>query len=53
MCSGSLIYLLDLGEVTEEVTGEFACQLPTSFWTFITSQVWKESGGEQFNKPLP
>jgi hypothetical protein len=30
MCSGSLIYLLDLGEVTEEVAGEFVnCQLPS------------------------
>jgi translation initiation factor 6 (eIF-6) len=29
-----LIYLLDLGEVTEEVTGARTCQLPTSFWAF-------------------
>jgi hypothetical protein len=32
MCSSSLIYLLDLGEVTEEVTG--ALVKLTSFWTF-------------------
>jgi hypothetical protein len=34
MCKGSLIYLLDLGEVMEEVTGGLY-PLPTSFWTFI------------------
>jgi hypothetical protein len=34
MYSGSLIYLLHLGEVTEEVMGGATSQLPTSFWTF-------------------
>jgi hypothetical protein len=34
MCSSSLIYLLNLGEVTEKVTGALGCQLLTSFWTF-------------------
>jgi hypothetical protein len=30
MCSSSLVYLLDLGEVMEEVTGGFViCQLPS------------------------
>jgi hypothetical protein len=34
MCSSSLIYLLDLEEVTEEVSYGRTSQLPTSFWTF-------------------
>jgi hypothetical protein len=35
MCSGSLVYLLDLGEVMEKVRrGLVDCQLVASFWTF-------------------
>jgi hypothetical protein len=48
MCSGSLIYLLDLEEVTEIMGRLVNCNFLLDF-----HQVWKESGGEQANWPLP
>jgi hypothetical protein len=50
MCSGHLIYLLDLWGDMERGGYRRTSQLPTSFWTFM-HQVW--NGGELVNWPLP
>jgi hypothetical protein len=34
MCSSSLVYLLDLGEVSKEEVTRGLVNCPTSFWTF-------------------
>jgi hypothetical protein len=52
MCSGSLLYLLDLPVRSHGGGFVGKSQLLTSFWTF-TSQVQKESGRELVNQPLP
>jgi hypothetical protein len=50
MCSGSLIYLLDLWGATEEVTGgQVNCQLPFG----LSQKVWKESGGDKSTDLFP
>jgi hypothetical protein len=59
MCSGSLIYLLDLWGATEEVTGgeeprrRLREDKSTADFLLDFHKVQKESGGEQVNTPLP
>jgi hypothetical protein len=51
MCCGSLIYLLDLWGVTEEVTGGLVnCQLPSGLSQGLEGKI---SCWELVNWPLP